>query len=718
MDLVLIGLQWSSCLVYLDDVIILGHNFDSHLLNLEEVFKRIQHAGLKIKLSKCKFMKHSVTYLGHVVSRSGIATDPDKVNKVVSWPVPTSCKELQAFLGLASYYRRFIKDFSSICRPLHHLTEKNVPFKWTPQCQSAFESIRSKLVSSPILVFPDMSKPFILDTDASDFGIGGVLSQIQDNGQEKVVAYASKALTKAEKQYSVTRRELLAVVTFTAHFRQYLLGNSFTIRTDHGSLAWLRNFKQPTGQLARWLEKLEEYSFTVEHRPGRKHNNADSLSRRPDEVKINTLDTIDNTLIGMSHDELRNLQLQDNTIKPVLLAKEKSNEQPSSNDTAGLSLHSRRLFQMWNQLVTRNGLLYRLFQDTEHNLVYEQLIVPYCLQKEILKEIHEGDTGGHLGQDKTLKKLKMRFYWPGHYNDVRDWCNTCPSCATRKTPAPQARAPLHNIKSGSPMQLLAVDIIGPFPQSHNNNKYILVAMDHFTKWAEAYPIPNQEAPTVANRLINNFFFRFSPPEIIHSDQGRQFESTLVKEICQLLQIKKTRTSPYHPQCDGLVERFNRTLLHMLSTSTKSNPLNWEEYVRPVCFAYNTSVHSSTGYTPFFLMFGREARLPVDLSFSTVTTNKSTPTAYVKQLQQTMEYAYNLVRDTVGKVQRRQKTLYDRNVHGTPFQEGEQVWLHSSVTPSHSCRKLNHPWTGPYRIITKLSDVTYKISPLHDKKSTL
>ena len=254
MDLVLAGLQWSACLVYLDDIIVLGRDFYGHLQNLQLVLQRIRDAGLKLQPAKCAFFQSEVKYLGHIVSREGVAADPSNVNKVSSWPVPTTAKEVQQFLGLVNYYRQFICDFANIAKPLHRLTECMAMFKWTDDCQAAFDKLRNQLISTPNLAFPDYTERFILDTDASDTGLGAVLSQLDEEGAEHVVAYASRLLTKAERRYCVTRRELLAVVTFTKHFRPYLLGHKFTLRTDHGSLTWLQNFKDPEGQLARWLE--------------------------------------------------------------------------------------------------------------------------------------------------------------------------------------------------------------------------------------------------------------------------------------------------------------------------------------------------------------------------------------------------------------------------------------------------------------------------------
>ena len=267
MNLVLAGVEWSQCLVYLDDIIVLGRNFDEHLRNLGLVLQKLKAANLCLKPAKCALCKTEVTYLGHKISREGVATDHAKVDKVENWPQPKTSQELQQFLSLASYYCKFIRNFASIVRPLHRLTEKGRPFKWTSEYESAFHELKQRLITAPILIYPDFSRPFSLDTDASNDGIGAVLSQEYDGG-ECVVAYASRTLSKSEQKYSVTRKELLAVVTFTQHFCTYLLGQPFKLRTDHGSLSWFCNFKDPTGQLVRWLEQLQEFHFEVIHRKG------------------------------------------------------------------------------------------------------------------------------------------------------------------------------------------------------------------------------------------------------------------------------------------------------------------------------------------------------------------------------------------------------------------------------------------------------------------
>ena len=412
---------------------------------------------------------------------------------MAQWPVPLNKQELQQFLSFVNYYRRFVQDCASIAKPLYQLTEHNRPFKWTDQFQDSFVVLRRALVSAPVLAFPNCSRMFILDTDASNQGIGAVLSQENDDGLEHVVAYASQALSKAERKYSVTRKELLAVVSFLHYFRPYLLGRRFRLRTGHSSLLWLRRFKEPEGQLAHWLEQLEEYHFDIVHRQGKLHNNADALSRLPytdgesDICSNSGVSTVANTslLPVYSPQDIRTKQLRDNLVGPFLRAKEIGDQPPSMQSGPKW----RKMVQLWNQLFVKNGTLYRLFSVSEGSSSMVQLVVPDSLKEEILYGVHEGIGGGHFGVEKSVAKLKERYYWPGHYNDVQNWCANCGACIARKTAPPHHRAPLQPVQVGYPMEMVAIDIMGPFPKNENGNCYILVAEDYFTKWLEAWAIP-------------------------------------------------------------------------------------------------------------------------------------------------------------------------------------------------------------------------------------
>ena len=279
MELVLQGLQWETCLIYIDDVIVYGKNFDEHLLRIDQVLERIQGAGLKFKPSKCEMLQDEVVFLGHVVSGAGVKPNPVNISKIIEWPQPKTGKEVKQFVAMGSYYRRYVKDFASIAKPMLELTKKGKEFLWDNHCDLSFSNLKKALVSSDVMGYPlNEGGEFILDVDACDVGIGGVLHQIQD-GRERVIAYASRALNKAERNYCITEKELLAVRYFVEYFRQYLLGRKFLVRSDHQALVYLFSLKEPRGKTARWIEVLAHYDFSIEYRPGKKQGHCDALSR-------------------------------------------------------------------------------------------------------------------------------------------------------------------------------------------------------------------------------------------------------------------------------------------------------------------------------------------------------------------------------------------------------------------------------------------------------
>ena len=442
------------------------------------------------------------------------------------------------------------------------------------------------------------------------------------------------------------------------------------------------------------------------HRRGKCHQNADALSRLqnadksecPPKIKppsqFSCSDGAKACTVQASKEPLSNireLQGADEDVGPILQSVI-SRKVPDTSFCKGKSREFNQLVQQWEQLLFKNGILYRYHEDEGNSNV--QVVVPKAARCQILKQLHEGAFVGHLGEAKTLNLLRERFYWPGYSEDAVEWCKTCPTCAARKNPSRKSRAPLQSVTAGYPLQLVAVDIVGPLTPSKTENTYILVASDYFTRWVEAYAIPNQEAVTVANKLVDEFFCRFSVPEQLHLDQGRQFEANVMQEVCRLLQIDKTRTTPYHPQSDGLVERFNRTMLAMLASTVEEDPSNWEQHLRKVCMAYNTSVQPSTGYTPFYLMFGRLARLPVDIMYGSCPTEPVLPHQYVKTLKDTLESAYTKARKHMQATAMRSEELYNRRVHGQEYEVGDLVWLNNPVVPrgrsrSYTARGLAH-----------------------------
>ena len=439
MENVFRGLHWRTLLLYLDDVIVMSPDFNTHLTRLEEVLQRLRAAGLKLKPAKCELFQTEVKYLGHIVSQEGIATDPEKICAVRAWRRPENQTHVQSFLGLTGYYRQFIADYAELAKPLTKLTGKNALWEWSQPQEEAFGRLKEALSSAPVLSFPTPGLPYILDTDASDHSLGAVLSQ-KGADREHVIAYYSKTLAPAEKNYCTTRKELLAVVRAIKHFRPYLYGSKFKVRTDHASLTWLCAKRETEGQVARWLEQLSEYSFDIQHRPGRKHQNADALSRTPcpPECKqcqrIRRKETSDrppdpaldcragnhlpdpsqpvgvNQLGSMQLDEL---QQQGNTALAQIYRWKKAGEPPDHRVADTHSLEMRRYLALWPLLRLDDDGILRL-ETREGRAV---LICPTTLRKPVIWETHQID---HAGQTRLTRRLRLKWFWPGMTADVRD----------------------------------------------------------------------------------------------------------------------------------------------------------------------------------------------------------------------------------------------------------------------------------------------------------
>lgn len=719
MERVLDGMQWKGALVYLDDVIVYGRTFEDELQRLEEALKRLRGANLKLSPKKCLMFQREVPFLGHVVSEAGVHTDPLKVTAVSEWPVPKDVAGVRSFVGLCTYYRRFVPRFATIAAPLHHLTRKGARFCWDAKCQSAFERLKEALTNAPVLPYPDPALPYIVDCDASAEGLGAVLSQVKD-GREHVVAYFSNKLNAAERNYCATRRELLAVVKSLEHFHPYLYGAKFTVRTDHAALRWLKTMKNPEGQLARWIGRLEQYDYSIEYRPGRVHNNADSLSRRPCEPECRHCSKREPETVcrrtqarSVGRDDdllLPEAQKKDPDLRPVIEWLEAGRGRPDEREVTAESPATRFYWRQWDTLKLDNGVLTKQWLTTDGRVEYSLTVIPRDMRHNLVREMHGGTTSGHLGVKKTLSRLRQRFYWLEMRKDVQEWCRVCDTCNAKKGPARKGKAPLQVHQVGAPMERVGVDILGPLPTTAAGNKYICVAMDYFTKWPEAYALPNHEAVTVAEVLVEQFFTRFGVPAELHSDQGREFEAEVFRECCQLLGLKKTRTTPLRPQSDGLVERFNRTLTQELAKYCTEGQTEWDRKLPALLMAYRSAMHEATHHTPARLMMGRELRLPVDLTTGR-PPDEGLPTVatdYAVALQKRLVEVHHQVRGHLklaGEVMRRH---YDRGSRPVTFEAGDQVWLHNPRRRKGHSPKLQSAWEGPYDIVEKISEVTFRI----------
>ena len=554
-QLVLQGLTWKECLAYLDDVIVMGENFSSHMRNLRSVLTRFQKYNLKLNPKKCNLFQTEIKFLGKIVNSKGISINPESIDTVKNWPEPKCKKEVESFLGFANYHRDHISQFAKLAEPLHETVKnsKKTQFIWSNKQEQSFQNLKIAIINAVSLDYPSPSPEdvFILDTDASDKSIGAELIQVQ-NGQEKIISFASKVLTSTQRKYCTTR-ELLAVIVFTRQFRHFLLGRHFILRTDHNSLTWLLSFKNIEGQLARWIEELSQYNITIQHRSGIKHSNADGLSRIPDKldgcqgymsgVALSKLpcggcafctrarnqwqtfeDDIDYVVplairslekvtLGMpselhhkfSQDYLQEAQSSDGNLK-ILIEWIEHDYTPSQQE---LSLSSNEIKYFWScksQLHMVDKLLYYKWEDPVNPRYL--FVVPDKLKEEIFKYCHDALSAGHLGQNKTLEKIKQCAIWHGLSTDCSIYVKQCSVCNRNKKTNIKARSALGQYHVGAPMQRLHMDILGPLPLTKHGNKYILVVIDQFTKWVECFPLPCQNAEIIAKTLIDGFISRF------------------------------------------------------------------------------------------------------------------------------------------------------------------------------------------------------------------
>ena len=672
MDKIFRGLSYVS--IYLDDILIHSPDEEAHKVHLQEVFTRLLEAGVTLLGKKCRIGMTSVTYLGHVFSAQGMKPDPNKVRAVQEWPSITNVRQ---FLGLASYYRRYIHHFSHIAAPLHALTQKNATFNWTEDCQHAFTTLKHNLLQPPILSYPHFhstAKQFVVYTDASDFGLGAVLEQ-----NNCVIAYASRTLTKSERNYNVIQKECLAIVYATKQFRHYLLGRQFQIQTDHAPLQWL-SAQRMEGLLCIWALALQEYSFTIVHHKGILNANADSLSRR-DHKETTAPTAATYCTLGTPPQTLRDAQQQDPVTSVIYNQLLRSHEKP--NDVKWRKQHLYRYLQLWTQLLIVDGILCRHYSPGPDSELITVPVLPRALQQDAIYQAHDIPGSGHQGHDKTLQKLRLNAYWVGMSSDVAEHCMKCTVCLQAKLPTP-AKAPLMSLPVGSPWEMLAVDVL-EVPVSTNGNRYLLVVQDYFTKWADAFPMPDQTTRRITDILIN-LCARMGLPRIIHSDQGRNFESTILHQTLQAFGITKSHTTAYHPQGDGMVEHLNRSILQMLRTYV-TKECDWERYLPLIMYAYRTTPHSSTQLSPFKLMFGRHAQFN---SFPAYTATD--PTSYEKELQLKLAKLRDLVETNIVQAAAYQKTGYDRQTMCRTFTANYPVWL---LIPRQG--KLSSKWQGGWTV---------------------
>lgn len=700
-DMILGGLKWKSCLVYLDDIIVFSRSAEDHVGHLREVFEALQGAGLSLKAKKCHFFQEEVEYLGHVVGRGHLKVQDKNIRGLEEASPPRCKKDLRSFLGMCNVYRRFVKDYARIARPLAAKTSTRLPDRWdhlTEEEAQSFEELKRRLISAPILSLPRREGEYTLDTDASAEQIGAVLLQSQPDGTPRPVGYWSRSLTPAERNYSTTERECLAVVWSVLLLRPYLEGTRFTVRTDHAALKWMLHMDSSHGRLARWRLRLAEYDYVVQTRPGAAHHAADTMSRLPttggedgevqDDIPCLTLPNSGVAwqlppsperciLSPLTVEELLEGQAEDPRCQEIRAEMDGNDKSRFREDT--------------------NGLLVRIAPLDDAVQVY----VPSHMRHGVLMREHLPPQAGHPGANKMYTSMRRWFYWEAMVIEVYAFVANCLLCARRRVGPRRRTNYMKSFPATEPLTDLSIDLLGPLPRTKVGNEFLLVIVDRFSKLTRAIPLGDTGAESVTAAFLDYWVAAYGPPGTILSDNGPQFRSKFFQGVCSFLGVKNLYTTTYHPQTNGQVERYNRTILGQLRTYVEDHQDQWDNVVSMLTLAYNSRPQQSTGVAPLeFVAVDRVRNLSVQrLVGSPMPSEPADHEATREDIRGALRNLIHKVRRSLEVTQRRYKRNYDAAVRrvNKDIRGGDWVFIDGHFKVK---QKLGTHAKGPYEVLSR------------------
>ena len=731
-------LNLTYCLIYLDDVIVFSDTPDEHLRRMRVVFDRLREHSLKLKLSKCEVFKSEINYLAHHVSQKGVLPSKKNLELIAQCPPPDTYTKVKSFVGLVGHYRCFIKGFVKIVAPLYDLTsgdsknKKSEHVDLSSEAREAFDHLKAACLQAAILSFPDFNKPFLLETDASRRGLGAVLSKKQADGWYHPIAYASYVMNETEQRYHSNKQEFLALKwAVTEQFHEYLSPygknqNEFVVCTDNNPLTYIFSSANLDSAGQRWVAHLTSYNFSLEYQKGKDNTVADFLSqmneRLPEEEVQGYLNQIphqgvkavlDNTIMPVEECSEQGVRLtpdgressQEVTVeaRPARLAttnvtdlKQEQKEDPvlyqvakhlrAPRETFKAALHkvldkkaTAAYVKAKEQLLIKNGLLYQKTWQGQANETLFQFVVPQRHRGAALDGCHQ--EAAHQGQHRSTALMQERFWWPGMTRDLRNHIKKCSHC--RKYEAAPPVVPMKPLTCSGPGELLHVDFtsieetvpLKEDPVIHN----VLVLQDHFSKYVVAYVVKDQTARTAAETLRIGYFGLFGTPAYLVSDQGKAFTGHVITHLCELYGVQKLRTLPYHAQTNGQVERMNQTIIRMIWKLEEDRKACWSEHLPELLMTYNATCSAVAGYSPYYLLFSRRPRIPVDYLFPTLhdSPHQTKMEVSVVAMQKRLREAFTVARHLTSEEVARQCHYYDRKAGAVALQPGDVVMVHTN-----------------------------------------
>lgn len=683
-DTVLNGLQPENIATYIDDIIVPANTIDDSIRKLRLVFDRFRQYGLTLNPSKCQFLQPSIKYLGHVVDKNGLKPLPETLTSINHFPVPTTVRKLKRFLGLANYYRSFVENFSDIVIPLTNLTKKYSKFRWTDQAQTAFDTIKQKLLSDVMLKHPNFNDVFYLNTDASLEAVGAALLQKDENGILRPINYFSCKLKPHEKKWPAIELEAYAILLAIRHFKVYLYGRKFILLSDCKSLKYLKTLDSPANRLSRWLLELSNYDYQFEHIKGSTNYLGDLLSRDVcHSVNVVKADIPD-------LEKIRFEQRADPSLKLII---------------DYLENNSQTCPERTDDYFLEKGILKHLSHRNSHaarNDYFEQIVIP----KKLIPYVLEGSETVHFGFFKNYRTIKEKFYWKNMYRDIKNFSYSCTKCIEKKG-FNITKSPLMKFDTPTqPMERLSLDILGPLSMSESGNKYVLTVIDHFTKYSVFFALSDITADTISAKLLQVITV-FGVPQAILTDLGRNFQSQLFSSLAKKLNIRKLRTSPYHAQTNSAAERLNSSIKNSL-TCLSETITDWDTYLDYYNFIYNNSYHDTTHEKPSFLMFNRDLNLPFHLFEKPPRHHYFPCENYVEENLSKLHYVYRNVYKNLEQASEKQSQLREKIATSKVFHIGQKIYLYTPATTQLTGRAFSKHFSGPYRVIEKHSNLNYTI----------